>query len=212
MFDLVRSQSENPVSADFVAIAYQHDEEDPHSGFVIQQSGNLLEFHFKGLGIIYQPLESDFLHKILTCIHEEDVPAFVAHCRNIQRKAKPIYGYFYSGEWYDALVNFIGNRDLGQRMTCVGFCLNILRGFLENDYLAFEDWDATSHAEPGYLESYCQRYALEIEKVRDSHRRITPLELFVSAFCSPLPIPKHEIDAKIEEVLRGVESKLKATL
>jgi len=85
-------------------------------------------------------------------------------------------------------------------MTCVGFCLNVLKGFLEEDYINYQDWDESSHtSSPDYLIKYAKRYNLNIDDISKSHRRITPLELLTSAFFTNTPILKSSIDSKIEQ-------------
>ena len=78
-----------------------------------------------------------YFHKTTLTIHPDEVPAFIVYCQQIKQKAKPIYGFFYSGEFYDKEGNYLMNKDLGERMTCVGFCLNVLKGFLEEDYIDY---------------------------------------------------------------------------
>jgi len=78
-----------------------------------------------------------YFHKTTLTIHPDEVPAFIVYCQQIKQKAKPIYGFFYSGEFYDKEGNYLMNKDLGERMTCVGFCLNVLKGFLEEDHIDY---------------------------------------------------------------------------
>ncbi len=208
MFEIIRSKVEQDINRDFVALGFliYGDNNDTHSAFVIQHKGVLSEFHFTGK-IESSELKHDYYHKITYSIHPDEVPAFIASCQQIKKKANPIYGYFYSGESYDSDGNHFGNKDLGQRMTCVGFCLNVLKGFLEDDYLQYTDWNEESHKCLGYLEWYCEKHKVDISMVKTSHRRIAPIELLTSGFFNNFPIRKIHIDGKLEDVTSIIQAK-----
>lgn len=195
LFDIVRSKEESDREIDYVAIGYLDDSEYPHSAFIIHYKGELFEFDYNGHSIEFTPLTKDYYHKITETILPEEVPSFIALCENIKKNAKPIYGFFYSGESYDLLGNHLSKNTLGQRMTCVGFCLNVLKGFLDEDYLAFSNWKSESHNKK-YLEKFCEQNGLDISKVVKFHRRISPLEFLTSGFFSNIPITKKQIDVK----------------
>jgi hypothetical protein len=205
MFEIVQSKVESDITRDFVALGFLI--EGPHSAFVIQYESTLYEFHYTGREIDFSTIWNDYYHKITDSVHQDEVAAFIAWCQQIQKRANPIYGYFYSGENYDKDGNHFGNRDLGERMTCVGFCLNVLKGFLEDDYLEYSDWDESTHADLEYLEKYCKKHNIDITKVKASHRRIAPIEFFTSGFFINLPIRKVQIDGKIKEVSEVIERK-----
>ena len=120
-------------------------------------------------------------------------------CRRIINKANPRYGFFYSGEYFDKDGNHFSDKAIGQTMTCSGFCINVLKGFLEKDYLVYEDWNTPSFPTTDYLQNYALRYNLDIDKIAESHRRISPLELLCSGYFSLLPISKNQIDSKLFE-------------
>lgn len=204
MFEIRRTLEEQDIEEDFVAIGnltFESSQEPVHAAFIIKHNGILYEFHYTGTEIELNEVERDYFHKVTKCIHQDEVPAFIAQCNHVKAQANPIYGYFYSGEYYDNEGNFIGDNSIGQRMTCVGFCLNVLKGFLETEYLNYSDWGSESHElSESYLTRYCNRYGLNINDVRQSHRRVSPLECLVSCFYSSLPITKSEIDTKLPEV------------
>lgn len=211
MFEIIRTREESDRNINFVALGNLiNQEQSYHAAFVIRHENNLLEFHYTGEKIELVNLRRDYYHKITDTIHPDEVASFIAKCINIRKNAKPEYGYFYSGESYDEHGNHQSDNSLGERMTCVGFCLNVLKGFLENeDYLSYEDWDSTTHEEEGYLEWYCETYNLNIEDVKSSHRRITPREFLTSGFFITIPIRKHQIDSKIQEVNEHFEARLR---
>lgn len=208
LLSIVQFGVDSGISSDYVALAYLHDDAPidacPHAAFVVQYKGNVFEFHYD-YRIFYQKIKDKYFYKITDTIISEEVPAFIAYCLNIKANAKPEFGYFYSGESYDIEGNHKNETDAGERMTCVGFCLNVLKGFLEEDYISYADWGNESHNEPGYLEGYCEKYGLDISKVKSSHRRITPIEYLTSGLFYKLPISKSNIDGRkgdVEEYIK----------
>jgi len=196
MFPIKRTLKESDKQSDFVAIGnlINNEQVSFHSAFIIKYDSKLFVFHYTGREIDFNIVEDDYFHRITETIVPDEVPAFIAQCKNIQKNAKPKYGYFYSGESYLQNGNHIGNKYLGERMTCVGFCLNVLKGFLEEDYLQYSDWLSESHEVTDYLNDYCTRHNLNPEELKHSHRRITPRECLVSALFNDLPIRKDDID------------------
>jgi hypothetical protein len=204
--EIVRTLHDSVTDSDFVAIGNRLDgTESNHSALIIQFRGTLLEFHYPGR-MELNHLQKDYFHIVTSTIPDYEVPSFISMCRNILKKANPRYGFFYSGESYDVDGNHRSNTDLGETMTCVGFCLNVLNGFVEDEYLAYWDWDHTSHPEPNYLRDYCTKYNIDMSKVQDSHRRITPSECLISCFFADLPIRKADIDSKQQEVQQHFNS------
>ena len=200
-FEIVRSKVESDKISDFVALAnLLNKAESYHSAFVIQYERKLYEFHYTGTAIEFCEMNKDYYHKITNTILPDEIPSFIAQCKNIEKIAKPQYGFFYSGESYDIYGNHLSETDLGERMTCVGFCLNVLKGFLEEDYLNYSDWTSESHDDESYLETFCANNGIEISKISNSHRRITPRECLISGFFDKLPISKAYIDSKKNDV------------
>ncbi len=209
LFDIVRSKEESDRESDFVALGYSHDSEFPHSAFIINYNGELYEYGYNGHSITLGSLTDDYFHKISDTIESGEVPAFIAFCQNVKKMAKPIYGFFYSGESYNLDGKHLSDSDLGERMTCVGFCLNILKGALEEDYLEYMDWTSESHSKE-YLENFCNQHNLDIAKISKYHRRITPIEFLTSGFFKKVPIKKVQIDSKIEAVEEYLIARIEA--
>ena len=162
MFEIIRSLKESDFDKDYVAIGnlIDNDIESYHSAFIIQYESELFLFHYTGINIEYEAVNGDYFHKINEKILPKEIPAFIAYCKTIKKRANPIYGYFYSGEYYDLNGEHFGDKNLGECMTCVGFCLNVLKGFLEKDYIQYSDWTEDSHNDKDYLESFCAKYIL----------------------------------------------------
>lgn len=210
MFDIIRSKVESDRITDFVAIGNYIDpiHSTHHAAFVIQYNGHLYEFHYSGRAVEFKSIETDYYHKITDTILAAEIPAFIALCKHIEKKARPTYGFFISGDMYDKDGNYICNSPLGEVMTCVGFCLSVLKGFHEEDYLVYSDWDESTHEVEDYVINYCLKHNLDPDKVAPFHRRITPRECLTSCYFSQLPISKEMIDRKIEEVNQYFESVL----
>ncbi len=174
-----------------------------HSGLIIKYRSKVYEFHYTGREILLEQLGMNFYHKIILIIPSFEIPALMKMAQNVQKYAKPNYGCFYSGGIYDADGNHFSNI-AGQYMTCVGFCLNVLKGFLLEDYLNYDDWDKTTAEgfmeQDDYFTYFIQKYNLDAEKFSQSLRRITPLEMLTSSFFENLPIGKANIDKHKHEV------------
>ena len=145
-----------------------------------------------------------YRHKIIRQIAPESVPAFYLMCRNVADEAAPTYKMFYAGQFYDRSGTFTGSAVTGQRMTCVGFCLSVLKGFFTEDYLDYSGWDHRTPENDGYVENFCKKNQFDIDAVRAEHRRITPDELLASAYFDKRPISKSEIDSIIEKVRKAL--------
>lgn len=213
MFEIIKTTSEQDIKDEFVAIgAYVSNLRIPqlqngtayHSVLIIKYKNQLLQFHYTGdptLGILFDSnIDSNCFHKITDIIDVKLIPAFIMMCKRILKNANPRYGYFYSGEFYDINGEHFSENPIGERMTCSGFCLNVLKGFLEDDYIVYKDWDSSSHQVENYLQDYCNTRGLDINEIEISHRRISPLELLSSGYFSSIPITKAQIDSKIGSV------------
>lgn len=200
MFEVVRSLDFSEKNSAFVAIGYYVSNDCPHAGMIIKFEDFHYQFHYTGSNIEFAGLHLDFIHKITYTINSSDVPAFIAHCKSIAKHANPKYGYFYSGDYFDSDGNHFGDVDLGQRMTCVGFCLSTLKGFLEEDYILSSDWDYDPDFKPGFLEYFCFKNSLNIDQIKKSFKRITPGQFLASGFFKEIPIGKAQIDEKYFEI------------
>ena len=202
MFDIINTLTENDVKNEYVAIgAYINSQKIPaHSVLVIKYNNTISQFHFTGKEILFDGIYNNTcFHKITETIKSELIPSFIMMCKRILKKANPRYGYFYSGEYYDSNGIHFSEKAISETMTCSGFCINVLKGFLEKDYIVYTDWDTTSFPTQDYLESFANHFNIDKDKISESHRRISPLELLCSGYFSNLPIRKNDIDLKIEE-------------
>lgn len=205
MFEIIHTLTEVDLKDEFVAIGTYVDDNGTasHSVLIIRYQNNNYQYHYPGspgVGILFDiNIPNSCFHKITHTIDERLIPSFIIMCRRIMNKANPRYGYFYSGEYFNQDGSHFSEKAIGETMTCSGFCINVLKGFLETDYLIYEDWNTPSFPTENYLQNFALRYNLDIGEIEKSHRRISPLELLSSAYFSILPIRKEQIDLKVNE-------------
>lgn len=202
MFDIINTLTEKDVKNNFVAIgSYINDEKIPeHSVLVIKYNNEISHFHYTGRQILFDGVyDENCFHKITETINSELIPSFIVMCKRVMKKANPRYGFFYSGEYYDTNGNHFFEEKIAETMTCSGFCLNVLKGFLEKDYVLYNDWNTTSYPTEDYLERFANHFNIDKDTISESHRRISPLELLCSGYFSNLPIRKFQIDSKIDQ-------------
>ena len=172
-----------------------------HVALIIKYNDEIYQFEFTGSTVKFESYQRNFLQKTTEVIEAADVPAFLQYCRNVERNASPRYGNFFSGTMYDKDGRFSGGPLAGERMTCVGFCLNVLNGFLEeSQYLRYQDWNDGSVDDHVWLNNYCDRHNIDRDRLRKEYRRITPTELFTSAFFKELPVTKAQIDQLLPSI------------
>lgn len=202
MFEIINTLNEKDVKEDFVAIGsyVDGDKVASHSVLVIKYKDQINHIHYTGYNILFDEVYDDrCFHKITDTIKPILIPSLVVMCRRILKKANPKYGYFYSGEYYDFNGDHFSEKEISETMTCSGFCLNILKGHLEEDYLVYKEWNTPTFPTAEYLQSYAEHHKLDIDKISESHRRISPLELLSSAYFSNLPISKSQVDSKVDQ-------------
>lgn len=202
MFELKNTISKEETEEQFVAIGCWVDKDGYpfHSLIIIKYLGKIYQLHYYGSIIIEEQIKDYTFHKITYTINKVLVPSFIAMCKNVQKTASPNYGFFYSGEYYDIDGVHFSEKNIGEVMTCSGFCINVLKGFLEKDYIKYEEWKSNSHSVENYLEKYSEQNNIDIENIEQSHRRISPMELLCSAFFKDVPIQKVQIDSMIPTV------------
>lgn len=198
MFDILNTLTEENSQKEFIAIgSYITNTGVPyHSVFIIKYENRLYQFHYTGREISFdENIDPLCFHKVTDTIPSALLPSFIMMCKQVLKKASPRYGYFYSGEYFDMNGNHFSDKAIGETMTCAGFVLNVLKGFLENDYLDYSEWASTTHDVNNYVEDYARRFSINSTEIQISHRRISPLDLICSAFFVNLPIPKSNIDS-----------------
>jgi len=206
-------------ASDFVATAVYVNAERGiyHSGLIIVYENTYYLFHYTGSDIEMSDFsKGNFYFKKLSFISPEEVLAFYAHCLNIQKYANPAYGFFFAGDYYDKEGKYYSESGVAEYMTCVGFCISVITGYIEGDqYYVYEDWN-----NEGVPEEFFERFIAEVkeqnpaltidESLYKKHlRRITPTEYTSGAYLE-IPVRKRNID-EILDIVRNVLLKRNTT-
>lgn len=194
-----------------------------HSILIICYNKELKQFHYTGKEVELKNIDpnQEIYYKKLDIIHEDEVVAFLGFCEElIKIGVHPTYGFVFNDSFYDPFdkSNFLKNakHDI---TTCSGFCIKVIRGFLYNnpEYLFLKDWNYNSYlASPINLKSYMnfilENYATQNNTslsqlfTLEEIKRITPLELLISAYYSDLPIRKVSIDFLINDLAARISA------
>lgn len=205
---------------DFVAVAvFVNDKgEGQHSGLIIGVEEDLYLFHYTGREIELNNSAEEgewYFFKTLDIIKEEEVLSFLHHCELINENTPtPTYGFVFDGSYFiDG--QYYSESGIKHFTTCVGFCINVIKGFIHNqdDYLNLDDWNVASTQTEEFRNNYMlkflernlaeleKEYPEKIEEIKANYiKRITPSEMTSSAFFDKLPIPKSDIDGIIGNV------------
>ena len=142
----------------------------------------------------------------------EESSAFLAHCKIILKEASPELGYFFDGSYYKD-GKYFSKSNIGEYMTCVGFCVRAIDGYLENkEYFAYTDWTEDKQSLK-HFEYFIQKQKLTNPKIDPAQykkhlRRIKPSDFSASAFITDLPIRKAETDKLVALVEQVFSSKV----
>ncbi|MCM5528986.1 hypothetical protein [Parasegetibacter sp. NRK P23] len=206
----------------YVAAAVKLDENGSafHAGILICFEATYYILHFDGNTVDFKSpnLSSWYFHKPLSIILSDEVETFRIHCLMISETANPEQGYFFAGSYYDSDGKWYSKEGFPERMTCVGFCISVIMGFLDSHtYIQFEDWDSKSIGDDEYFKGFIRNFKLENadteideELYRKNMRRIPPPEFLASAFFDNLPIRKSQIDEIIDHITLSLKFKFKA--
>lgn len=191
-----------------------------HAGLITSSKGRLYSCHYDKTQIVFKqspssPKSDTIFVKKLEIVDKRLIPSFLSHCQRISEEANPKYGMFYRGEYYQDGQYYTENG-LPQLMTCVGFCLNVINGFIEEEkYLEFEDWIPVSEQAEQYFLQFVEKFTeeypdLDVDELKKSLRRIKPSELMSSAYFTNLPVRKNDTQPVnkilIEKFLAGQSS------
>jgi hypothetical protein len=181
-----------------------------HSGLIIKYEDKALLFHYTSVEVATITLPhrgQKIVCKNLDFIIEDEVRAFYVHCSQIQQNAKPSFGFFYAGDYYDKNGNYFSASSMQEYMTCVGFCISVVTGYIEgHDYFVHDDWDEGAYTDIHFEspEDYFEVFLAQVKKgnpnveideklFRKNLRRITPTEYTASGFVSKPPIRKAQL-------------------
>jgi len=187
-----------------------------HAAIFLRYKGDSKLFHFTGKSLIIEDVSGmeDYYLKKLDFLPAILLPAFLAQSELILEKAKPEFGYFYEGSLYDSNGDFISPNAAPQYMTCVGFCLNVIKGFLSDlDFFHYEDWDEKSvEGKLAYVQSFLIKVkqshpSIKIDDFQENLRRILPIEFVAGGFSKDIPVRKFFTDSIVEDIQKSLDGK-----
>ena len=199
---------------DFIAICITLNEQGigHHCGVIICYEEELTFFHFDGnvkLEILQiDEIPNNFYIKKTSIFEDDKILGFKAYCEILSLEVSPNYGFIFTNSFYNADGTYYSENNLPDITTCVGFCINVIRGFLYNNdkYIDIEDWDDSSLEEftQDFIEiietqlSYIESIDISrLEDIKNSFfKRIKPSELTSSAFFKEVPIPFYDWSSK----------------
>lgn len=210
--ELLRTDSYE-IDSDFVGVAVYVDKDGVahHSGLVIAYQGNYNLFHYTGSDVEFNDnVTRAFIFKKLKFVSREEVSAFYAHCLVVQQNANPTYGYFFAGDYYNKEGHYFSQSGVEEYMTCVGFCISVIKGFIEGEeYFCSEDW-----TEDGVPTWFFQQFIKQLREqnpnatidenlFRKHLRRISPTEYTAGAYLD-IPVRKKKVDEIVEPVRKAL--------
>lgn len=190
---------ENFVSA---AVLLDDNNNPTHAGIIVNYQNTAHLLHYTGSEVLLENVNTICYYNPFSFIKKGLVKSFLAHCSVVRKEARPHYGYFYCGSNYDSEGNFQSPGDMPEYMTCVGFCINVIQGFLEGEsFIEYNDWTAEGNLgrHEGYINDFLQKVVsdnpnIDISFFRANLRRIYPVEYFAASYVNSLPVRKASTD------------------
>ena len=214
--------NEADLPENFVSIAVKIDNNIPkHAAILIRYKKINYLYHFPGSKppevIDNFNEEGWYIYKIwelINCEDENEVGAFLQHCRRVCEKSDITYSYIADGSKHNFKGEFESKSGLPELGTCVGFCVNTLTNTIidSDSYFNLDDWDDSE------LDKSIDNWSKE--QVKKKHpdldwtlfnafkKRITPLEYLCSAFFTrDYPIKKEKINEIVADITRVIQEK-----
>ncbi len=208
--------SDCEIHEDFIAFCVDVDSNGiaTHSGIIICYDEKLHLFHFDSTvhldDLDINNIPDNLYIKKITIFGNERVLAFKAYCEILEVEVSPLYGFVFANSFYNIDGMYYSDSNLPDITTCVGFCINVIRGFLYNNdkYIEVNDWNSSTidtlpvdfqfwlDSIDDQLRLISENINVEMmEGVRNNYfKRIRPSELASSAFFERLPIRKNNVD------------------
>lgn len=185
-----------------------------HVGLVFFCDDGYFLFHFNGSDVEIEEEPLGWYFKKLDFINSEFCNQFFGHCKKIKDIAKPVNGYFYPGSYYSSDGVYCTNLGLPEYMSCVGFCINVVKGFIEADeYFHYQDWtNLNGEFDKKYISDFIEKYKkirpdMNEELISNNIRRITPPEYLASAYLEELPIRRNAVRNILNLVTQAIREK-----
>ncbi|WP_254410964.1 hypothetical protein [Dyadobacter diqingensis] len=220
--DLILIEDGSELLPNTVAVAIHVDENGIgiHSAILIGVDGNYSLFHFTAVEVLLEapaPVDQWYFCKELEVIDGDEFSIdFLAHCQNIIKQQDPKFGYRFDGSYYDQDGLHFTTIEQANYTTCVGFCIRVISGFLQDndEYFKTDDWtiESTRDAPINYFNKFYSEFHAEFPDVSEeifweSCKRILPVEYTASAFFNSLPVRKRNIDDIVNNVQAALAHK-----
>lgn len=205
-----------------IAVAIRIDERElaDHAALLIGVNRQYYIFHFMEDGIKNDDLARVdtnaqwIYHKQLEVIDSMESETFLSHCERILNNCNPKYGFLFDGSYYKDGVHF-SESGLPEYSTCVGFCINVISGYLydHDKYFEVTDWDLIPVDHPSFEKYYNAALEtnpeMDVNMYKSHHRRIKPSEYVAGAFMDHrgIPIRKTVIDLVISNIEAVISNK-----
>lgn len=185
-----------------------------HSALIIGVEGEYKICHYLGEEKpLVEPLPRNewYFHKELGVLDPIESETFLSHCELAIENSDITFGYILDGSYYENGI-FKTKSGLGEVCTCVGFCINIITGFLKSTpYFLYDEWDIDEE-NAKYFENWFISYKLKHPEVTEEnfkkhYKRISPTEYSASAYFDNLPVSKVGIDQIIEHIKLVIKNK-----
>lgn len=208
----IKDSSDQQLDSKFIAAAVYINEDGElyHAGIAIGSDAGKRLIHLNDT-ILDEELNryQYFILKNFEHIPKDEAEAFYVHAKDAVNSSSIVMGYYYDGTYFREGRFIIPGNEPYTRMSCVGFCLSILRGWnIDDDYIEFGDWNAanslSAEAEANELESLKALYPnLTEADLKTNIRRIKPSEYLAGAFIKTTPIRKAHL-APIVPILKEI--------
>ncbi len=175
-----------------------------HAAIFVRYRGNSKILHFTGTRILFEDVERAlsknhvYIFKYINFVSPILLPSFYNNCNKIEKYTKATYGFHIepNAEFTDE-GNFNTPNGFPPFMTCVGFCLYFIRGFIRRDLFYYDDWDINTieDAPPEPLAAFFNEVTKVIpdeqyDEFIKNIRRIKPVEYLAAAYSRTIPIRK----------------------
>jgi hypothetical protein len=187
-----------------------------HAAIFLRYQGDSKLFHFTSKSVIIEDVSGldDYYLKNLHFLPAILLPSFLTQCDLILEKAQPKYGYFYEGSLYDENGDFKSPGNSPQYMTCVGFCISVIKGFLsDEEFFEYTDWDESTLSDKmEHVEAFLKKVQetnpnIDMDSFIPNLRRITPIEYVAGGYSDSLPVRKAFTDAIVDDLQKILDKK-----
>jgi hypothetical protein len=173
-----------------------------HAGIAIGCEHGKHLFHYDGSNLRFDLLEFPWhLQHTIDLVPEYLAEAFYVHCYEATLETAPEYGFFYEGTYFKDGKAVLKNEANPYRMSCVGFCLALLKGWDKEltDYMEYKDWKADNTLKKEDIDAEMEELKyfypkLTEEELLQEVRRIKPSEYLAASYFKTYPVRKAQTD------------------